>query len=515
MSRRKESQLSRKAVQLPIQFLILVGWGLMAVAMLKGVAHFYRSLTSARSHLAAGKEPPFRDLVNHYIKQAAAAGKFAPHFTESMLEGDCALHFSYPVRMDDGSLVNYEAFRVHHSTYMLPVKGGVRFAPNTKLEDMQALASLMTLKMAVVDVPYGGAKGGVNVDPAELSQGELERLSKRYAETLFNYNFMSPAIDVLGPDVGTNELVMSWMMKTYRDHHPDDVNSLACVTGKPLEIDGIMGRKEAAGLGVFFSLREFCSDPVEMNALGLTMGLKGKTVILQGFGKVGYHSVKFLRDRGEVKLVGVQEVDGGTYNEEGLDLDALKDHWDRHGTVKGFKGGHTTSKERDILSRQCDIFIPAAMEQLINSANVHHIKAKIIAEGANGPLTLYAEDYLTQKGVLILPDILLNAGGVAVSYFEYVKNLGHIRLGRLTKRWNERSNMRIYELLKKMTGSELPLDVNKGPGEGDLVNACLEDVIVKAVQDTKETGRRLKVPYRIAAYTNALARVAEGSKYRV
>ena len=483
--------------------------------MLKGVALFSRSLTRARVRQAEGREPAFRELVNHYIKQAATAGKFSPHFAESMLEGDCALHFSFPVRMDDGSLANYNAYRVHHSTYTLPVKGGVRFAPNTSLEDVQALASLMTLKMAVVDVPYGGAKGGVDVDPTELSQGELERLSKRYAETLFNYNFMSPAIDVLGPDVGTNELVMSWMMKTYRDHHPDDVNSLACVTGKPLEIDGIMGRKEAAGLGVFFSLREFCSDPVEMNALGLTMGLKGKTMILQGFGNVGYHSVKFLTERGEAKLVGVQEIDGGTYNEDGLDLSALKAHWDRHRTVKGFKGGRTTSKERDILSKPCDIFIPAAMEQLINSSNVHHIQAKIIAEGANGPLSLYAEDYLIQKGALILPDILLNAGGVTVSYFEYVKNLGHIRLGRLTKRWNERSNLRIYELLKNMTGSELKLDINKGPGEDDLVYACLEDVIVKAVQDTKETGRRLKVPYRIAAYINALARVAEGSKYRM
>lgn len=483
--------------------------------MLKGVAQFCRSLTRTRIRLAEGKEPPFRELVNHYIKQAAAAGKFSPNFTESMLEGDCALHVSFPVRKDDGTLAHYDAYRVHHSTYMLPVKGGVRFALNTKLEDVQALASLMTLKMAVVDVPYGGAKGGVCVDPAELSQSELERLSKRYAETLFNYNFMSPAIDVLGPDVGTNELVMSWMMKTYSDHHPDDVNSLACVTGKPLEIDGIKGRKEAAGLGIYYSLKEFCSDPVEMNALGLTLGLKGKTVILQGFGNVGYHSAKFLRDQGEVTVVGVQEIDGGTYNEEGLDLTALLAHWDRHGTVKGFKGGQTTSKEREILNKPCDIFIPAAMEQLINSSNVHYLKAKIIAEGANGPLTLYAEDYLTQKGVLILPDILLNAGGVAVSYFEYVKNLGHIRPGRLTKRWNERSNMRIYQLLRKMSGTDVKAGSTSGPSEDDLVYACLEDVIVKAVQDTKETARRLKVPYRIAAYINALSRVAEVSKYRV
>jgi glutamate dehydrogenase (NAD(P)+) len=375
------------------------------------------------------------------------------------------------------------------------------------------MALLNTLKLAVVDLPLGGAGGGIEVDPSELSMNEFEQLLRRYSEALFTRDMMSPAIDVPGPELGATPWSMAIMMDTYRKH-VNDVNALACITGKPVEIAGVKGRSTSAGTGAYMALREFCKDADMMKSAGLTPGLGGKSYIIAGFGNMGSTIAEILTSQEkDTRIIAVIEKDGCTYNPDGLNIPELKAHFRQHQTIKGFDGGQTFNSSRQILSKPCDILIPATMEQYINSSNVNGLNCKILAECTNGGLTQYADHQLKSKGVVVLPDLILTSGSMAVSFLEYVKNLGHIKLGRLTRRWQERSTGRIYSLLEKVAGKKVTSNELKGADELTLVNYCLEDVMTECVEKTVETAKRMKVDYRTAAWVNALNRIYERKKF--
>eukprot|EP00361_Fabrea_salina_P001447 CAMPEP_0202430380 /NCGR_PEP_ID=MMETSP1345-20130828/3828_1 /ASSEMBLY_ACC=CAM_ASM_000843 /TAXON_ID=342563 /ORGANISM="Fabrea Fabrea salina" /LENGTH=377 /DNA_ID=CAMNT_0049041851 /DNA_START=333 /DNA_END=1466 /DNA_ORIENTATION=+ len=371
----------------------------------------------------------------------------------------------------------------------------------------------MTLKMACIDIPYGGAHGGVSVDPKELSSSELERLTRRYAQEIQRAGFMGPALDVPGPDMGTNTDTMAWLMDEYVQFSPNDTEAQASVTGKPEDSGGIPGRVEATGLGLYYALRTFMSDSDVTDPIEMSNQLGDKTYIIQGFGNVGYHSAKFIDEFEKGRIVGVIEWDGGTYNKEGLDIKALKRHFDRHQTVKGFDGGETYSRIDSILEKPCDIFLACAKECAINLSNVHLLKAKVICEGANMPVTSKAEDFLKKHGTIIFPDILMSSGGVISSFFEYVKNIGHISPGKLTKRWEQRSNQKVLETIGGIIGEELELESMDVVSDLELLRTALQDFMHDAVVSTINTSKRFAISYREAAYVNALNRVYENLRF--
>ena len=467
----------------------------------------------ASRSVSAHVEPSFRTMTRNYLQGAGKLSQLPEAFITSLRQCDYTLTIQIPLQLDDGSVAKFNAYRAHHSTYTLPLKGGIRLSPFTSIEMAEATALLNTLKLAVVDLPLGGASGGIEVDTAELSTRELEQLLRRYSEALFTRGMMSPAIDVPGLGMGATPWSMAIMMDTYR-RHVNDVNALACVTGKPVEIAGVKGGVGAPGRGAYFALREFCKDEEMMKNAGMTPGLSGKSVIIAGFGTMGSNIAEELTQQEKnVRILAVIEKDGCTYNPDGLNIPDLKAHFLRHQTVKGFDGGQTYNNAKKILNTPCDIFIPATIEQYINSSNVGELNCKLVAECANGALTQYADHHLKSKGVVVLPDLILTSGGMAVCFLEYVKNLGHIKLGRLTKRWQERSQARIYSLLEKVSGKKISDNQVKGADELTLVNYCLEDVMTEGVDKTVETVRKMKVDYRTAAWVNALNRVYERNKF--
>jgi glutamate dehydrogenase (NAD(P)+) len=313
-----------------------------------------------------------------------------------------------PVAMDDGRLEVFTGFRVQHSIARGPSKGGVRYAPDLTLDEVRALASWMTWKCAVVNIPFGGAKGGVICDPHKLSMGELERITRRYTAELME--FIGPEKDVPAPDVNTNEQIMAWMMDTYSMHMRQTVT--AVVTGKPLNMGGSRGRREATGRG----LMVVCDEALKK--LGLNR--EETRVIVQGFGNVGSNAARLMHEQG-YKIIGIAEIDGGLYNKNGIDLDALAEYRQRNGTIHGFPGADPHDPA-DLLITDCDVLIPAATENVITSHNAYKVQAKILCEGANGPTTAAADDILAEKKVFVIPDILANAGGVTASYFEWVQD---------------------------------------------------------------------------------------------
>ena len=475
------------------------------------LSRLHRGFAARLSNVHA--EPSFRTMTRDYLHAAGNISQLPATFVNSLEQCDFTLAVQIPLRMDDGSMAKFNAFRAHHSTYMLPLKGGVRFSPTTTTEVAESMALINTLKLAVLDLPLGGAGGGIEVDPSELSTTEFEQLLRRYSEALFTRGMMSPAIDVPGPEMGSTPWSMAIMMDTYRSH-VNDVNALACVTGKPTEIAGVMGRTTSAGTGACLALREFCKSEEMMRGAGLTAGLGGKTYILAGFGNMGSTIAEILTSKEkDALIIAVIEKDGCTYNPAGLNIPALKAHYLQHQTIKGFDGGQTFNSSRQVLSKPCDILITATCEQYINSSNVNSLNCKLLAECANGGLTQYADQQLKAKGVVILPDLILTSGSLAVSFLEYVKNLGHIKLGRLTKRWQERSTARIYGLLEKVSGKKISYQDLKGADELALVNYCLEDVMTESVEKCVETAKRLKTDYRTAAWVNALNRIYDRKKF--
>ncbi|CAG9324047.1 unnamed protein product [Blepharisma stoltei] len=482
--------------------------------MLKNVAA--KGLIGKRSSL--GRSEALRDIgmkehVHRLFDRSSAYTRIPGSFVEGLKKCSHILEMQIPIKRDDGSIDIFEGFRAHHSIHALPLKGGIRFTPGLKLEDVEAVAALMTLKMAVVDIPYGGAHGGVSVDPSKLSKSELEQLTRNYARELTKSGFMGPSIDVAGPDIGTDSTTMAWVMDEYSKLAPNDTELLAVVTGKPEASGGIAGRVEATGRGFYYALHQFLSDLELTESLGLTNNLDNKSYIIQGFGNVGYYIAKFVTENAKGKIVGILEKDGGTYNPEGLDVKALKKHFDKHHTLKGFDGGDTYSYAEDILSKECDILVPAAIEKTINSENMHLLKCKIVAEAANMPITLKAEEYLLNHGVAILPDILMNAGGVITSYFEYVKNIGHISPGKLTKRWEMRSNEAILKFIAGLLETDLTHGELHVASDLDIVNNALEDLMTNSVKLTQKTANRFAINYRDAAYVNAINRIYENLRY--
>lgn len=422
----------------------------------------------------------------------------------------------FPVKMDDGRIEVIEAYRVQHSQHKTPCKGGIRFSEAVNQDEVMALASLMTYKCAIVNVPFGGGKGGIKINPRNHSTYELEKITRRYTSELVKKNFIGPGIDVPAPDYGTGEREMAWIVDTYQSLKPGEIDSAGCVTGKPITQGGVRGRKEATGLGVFFGIREVCNMPEVMAKLGLPLGVEGKKVIVQGLGNVGYHSAKFFREHGAI-VIAIAEFEGSIYNADGINEEDLFQHRKATGSILNFPGAINLLKNTDALELECDILIPAALENVINGENAPRVKAKIIGEAANGPLTPEADEIFTEKGILVVPDMYLNAGGVTVSYFEWLKNLSHVRYGRMEKRFTENMNHHILTQMEALSGKKVSEAernfIEHGADEVDLVHSGLEETMITATREIMAIwNANPEIPdMRTAAYVCAINKV--GTSY--
>jgi len=433
-------------------------------------------------------EYSFFDAVCNSFDKAAGYTKFDKGILEQIKQCNSVLRIHFPVKINDRIEV-IKAYRVQHSHHKLPCKGGIRFSEMVNLDEVMALAALMTYKCAIVNVPFGGAKGGIAINPREYDAYTLEKITRRYTTELAKKNFIGPGEDVPAPDYGTGEREMSWILDTFAALNPGEVDAMACVTGKPLSQGGVRGRREATGLGVFFGVREVCNMPDLMAKAGLSTGVEGKRVVVQGLGNVGYHSAKYFQEAGAI-IVGLAEYEGAICSDKGLDVDAVVAHRKETGSLLNFPGATNLPGNADALELECDILIPAALENVINGENAPRVKAKVIGEAANGPLTPEADEVFAQKGVLVIPDMYLNAGGVTVSYFEWLKNLSHVRYGRLEKRFTENQNKNMLEQVERLTGQTVSPEVRKmltyGPDEVSLVRSGLEETMIGATHDIVE-----------------------------
>jgi len=376
----------------------------------------------------------------------------------------------------------------------LPSKGGIRYSPHVNQDETEALAALMTYKCAVVDIPFGGSKGSLKIDPKKYTEQELKSITHLYAERLIKKGFLSPATNVPAPDVGTGEREMVWIMDTYKNLFPNDINYLACVTGKPIAYGGIRGRAASTGRGVEESIREYLRHEKLYKRAKLKPIISENKIIIQGFGKVGKSLAIELFTRDQAKIIAIGEYDGYLHNEQGIDIPSVVRHFDKTRSFKNFKGAKFIDKPDEILTLQCDILIPAALESVINMRNVEKIKTKLIVEAANGPVTYNADEFLNKKGIDILPDIYVNSGGVVVSYFEWVKNITHVRFGRLQRRYEENKMNELIHVVEDATGRTIPekykQNIIQGVQEVDLVNSGLEDVMRETF---KEILKNLKI----------------------
>ena len=455
----------------------------------------------------------FFESVEKSFNKAAEFTKWDKGLLEQIKACNSIYSMKFPVRMDDGRIEVIEAYRIQHSQHKSPCKGGIRFSMGVNQDEVMALASLMTYKCAIVNVPFGGAKGGIKIDPKKYSAYELEKITRRYTSELTKKNFIGPGIDVPAPDYGTGEREMSWIVDTYSSLRPGEIDAAGCVTGKPVSQGGVNGRKEATGLGVFFGIREVCNMKNMMDKVGLTTGIVGKTVIVQGLGNVGYHSAKFFRENGAI-VVSIAEYEGAIFKANGINEEELFQHRKATGSILNFPGATNLAKSSDALEMECDILIPAALENVINGDNAPNVKAKIIAEAANGPLTPEADEIFTKKGVLVVPDMYLNAGGVTVSYFEWLKNLSHVRYGRMEKRFTENVHSKIVSQIESLTGKTITeserQSIAHGADEVDLVHSGLEETMIDATREIIEIwNSNPAIPdMRTAAYVSAINKVA-------
>ncbi len=457
----------------------------------------------------------FQSVMTSFDK-AAKFTKWESGILEQIKQCNAVYQMKFPVKMDDGRVEVIEAYRVQHSHHKTPCKGGIRFSDEVNQDEVMALAALMTYKCAIVNVPFGGGKGGIKINPRKYSPYELEKVTRRYTAELVKKNFIGPGTDVPAPDYGTGEREMAWIVDTYQSLKPGEIDAAGCVTGKPVTQGGVRGRREATGLGVFYGLREVCNMPKVMEKLGLSTGVEGKRVVVQGLGNVGYHSAIFFQRAG-AKVVALAEYEGAIYNDEGLDIDAVFNHRKSTGSILNFPGAKNFAKNAEALEYECDILIPAALENVINGENAPRVKAKIIGEAANGPLTPDADEILAKKGVLVVPDMYLNAGGVTVSYFEWLKNLSHVRYGRMEKRFTENLNVQIVTQMENLTGKQMdPAKrelIAHGPDEVALVHSGLEETMITATREIMEFwNNHPQIPdMRTAAYVVAINKV--GTSY--
>ncbi|MCW8140608.1 MAG: Glu/Leu/Phe/Val dehydrogenase [Planctomycetota bacterium] len=455
----------------------------------------------------------FDDVSRQFDKAAAHARTYPPGLLEQVKACNAVYRIRFPVRRDDGGVQTIEAYRAEHSHHRSPTKGGIRYSLDVTQEEVMALAALMTYKCAVVDLPFGGAKGGIKIDPRACSVGMLERITRRYTAELIKKNFIGPSVDVPAPDYGSGEREMVWITDTYRELNPSQLDALACVTGKPLSLHGIPGRREATGLGVFFGIKEALDHTDDMKALGLTTGVAGKRVVVQGLGNVGYHAARFLQEAGAV-IVGLAEREGAIHDPDGLDLESVMAHRRDSGSILRFKDAHNMTEPAQALELPCDVLVPSALENQVHEGNAERIKAKVVAEAANGPVTFDAAESLARKGVLVLPDIYLNAGGVTVSYFEWLKNLNHVSFERMTKRQHEATSRRLIGAVEALTGKSIGDAerrlLSQGPDEIDFVRSALEETMTRAYQVVHRLWKVRELPdLKTAAFLHAIERVAD------
>jgi glutamate dehydrogenase (NAD(P)+) len=459
------------------------------------------------------KQVSFVEQVNRYFDVAARLTKHPESLLRQIRECNFVGHFAFPVERDDGQIQVIHAWRAQHSNHKLPTKGGIRYSPGVCEDEVMALAGLMTYKCAIVDVPYGGAKGGVAIDRQLYSAGELERITRRFAFELHRRNLIGPGIDVPGPDMGTGATEMAWMADTYQTLNGSELNSMATVTGKPIALGGIRGRTEATGLGVFYGIREVCSMAKDMERIGLSPGIEGKRIAIQGFGNVGYHAANFFAQAG-AKVVAIGELAGTITNNDGLDIQAIDQHRRETGAIVGSPGSTLMPKDFSVLECDCDILIPAAMENVITVDNAKRIQARMIGEAANGPTTAQANEVLLSRNVWVIPDAYLNAGGVTVSYFEWLKNLSHVRFGRMEKRFEELAFRRLLSAVEAATGKRFSLEEQQnfaqGADELTLVRSGLEETMATAYQQIRETWLKLdgQADLRTAALVGAINKIA-------
>lgn len=453
----------------------------------------------------------FGDVVN-YFERAARYTKHPAGLLDQIKYCNSVYRMKFPVRLKKGIEV-ITAYRAEHSQHKMPVKGGIRYSTAVNQDEVMALAALMTYKCAIVDVPFGGAKGGVCINPRDYTDIELEQIIRRYTSELCRKNFIGPGIDVPAPDYGTGAREMSWIADTYAAFNPGQIDAIGCVTGKPISQGGIRGRTSATGRGVYYGVSGAVNNKDDMKKLGLTKGIKNKRVIVQGLGNVGYYSAKFFQEAG-ADVIAIAEYEGAIFDKNGLDVEEVFKHRKNTGSILDFKKAKNIKRSADAMEMECDILIPAALENQINSTNAKNIKAKIIGEAANGPVTPEAEKILLQKGVFIIPDLFLNAGGVTVSYFEWLKNLSHVRLGRMGKRHDELIYTTLVNSIEKSFGKKLdPAAKNiilHGANEEDLVNSGLEETMVYAYEEIRETWKKnKKIPdLRTATFIVAINKIA-------
>jgi glutamate dehydrogenase (NAD(P)+) len=455
----------------------------------------------------------FLDQVNQAFDHAATFTNHDPTLLANIKACKNLFYTSFPIKRDDGRIEVMHAWRAEHSHHKLPTKGGIRYADNVDADEIQALAALMTYKCALVDVPFGGAKGGIRLNPKRYSAGELERITRRYVFELVRKNFMGPGLDVPAPDVGTSSREMAWIADTYTQLRPGELDALGCVTAKPISAGGIRGRTEATGRGVFYGTREVVNIAEDMDALRLPPGIEGKRVVVQGLGNVGYFAAKFFQEAGAI-LVGLAESEGAIANPKGLDLARVMEHRRQRKTILDFAGASNLARREDALELDCDILIPAALERQITAENAGRVKARIVVEAANGPTTPEADQILTSRNIMVIPDAFINAGGVTVSYFEWVKNLGHVRFGRMQKRYEQAAYTRLLQAVQELTGKRFTADqiaqVTHGASEEDLVNSGLEETMVGAYHPIRQLWKQHgnKIDLRIAAMIVAIDKVA-------
>ncbi|HIJ50322.1 MAG TPA: Glu/Leu/Phe/Val dehydrogenase [Nitrospinae bacterium] len=466
--------------------------------------------------LPADKEVSFRESVNLSFDMAMGTLDIPEGISKYIRNVNNVYQVRFPVKIK-GEIETFIGWRAVHSDHRLPAKGGIRFAPNVNQDEVEALAALMSYKCALVDVPFGGSKGGLLIDPKKYERDEMESITRRFAYELIQKDYISSSTNVPAPDMGTGQREMAWIVSTYASHRPGDINHLACVTGKPVSMGGIQGRVEATGRGVVFGLREFFRHPEDVkNAKLEGNSLEDKTVIIQGLGNVGYYTASILQDEDRAKIIAILEWDGGLYDPNGIDIqDVYQYKIGNKGGVKGYTKAQYFEDGKVLLEKECDILIPAAMEAVINRTNAANIQAKVIAEAANGPVTFAAESLLKEKGTVIIPDVYLNAGGVTVSYFEWIKNLSHIRFGRMQRRYEESQSELIIKAIEQ-TGNKLPQELieklSQGASELDLVRSGLDDTMRKAFQEISERfwSNDKITNYRTAAMALAIEKIYTG-----
>ncbi len=469
------------------------------------------------SSTTVANEPTFRESVEIMFNRAVALMDLPSGLEEKIRVCNSTYTVRFGVRLR-GAVHTFTGYRSVHSEHMEPVKGGIRYALAVNQDEVEALAALMTYKCALVEAPFGGSKGGLCIDPREWDEEELEQITRRFAFELIKRDLINPSQNVPAPDMGTGEREMAWIADQYRRMNTTDINSAACVTGKPRNAGGIAGRVEATGRGVQYALREFFRHPEDIKMAGMKGTLDGKRVVVQGLGNVGYHAAKFLAEEDNCKIIGIIERDGGLFDENGLDVEGVRQWIGKHGGVKGYPHSTYVEDGSGLLEEECDILVPAALEGVINLGNAHNIKAPLIIEAANGPVTAGADEILRGKGCVIIPDMYANAGGVTVSYFEWVKNLGHIRFGRLGRRQEEARHQLVVSELERLDeylGDKWSMTPHfkekylKGADELELVRSGLDDTMRAAYQAMREVwhGRDDVTDLRTAAYIVSIEKV--------